>query len=361
LRLLFITILVVVTHVLSGGIVVQPPRPKVRKATKAHIAVLLSLLAVVKAGDYWVTRYELTTANRGVVRGITYSVDNAQLPAVLLLALIALLTAVLYLSTLKTDRWRPAVVASALWAVVALIGGVIYPSAVQSLVVNPNQKDKEAEYIEYNIVPLAMRSASTVSSRSPSSSVRSVATSSSENVAALKDVRLLKPDEQMVTRFQFDEGSTGQTINDLDPDRYMVDGEMRQVIVGARELDLDQVGNKSWQGTHLINTHGCGLVTSPAGQVGVQWQPGVSRRHRRARSPELYFSPSLSGYSIVGTSVTETQCAGVEVAPYAGTAACRIDSTLRQLAFALNEWDYNLHRLQRHRRRLAGADEAQPP
>ena len=42
-------------------------------------------------------------------------------------------------------------VASALWAVVALIGGVIYPAAIQSLVVNPNQKEKEAKYIAYNI------------------------------------------------------------------------------------------------------------------------------------------------------------------------------------------------------------------
>ncbi len=61
------------------------------------------------------------------------------------------LTGALFLSTLKTDRWRPAVVASALWAVVALVGGVIYPATIQSLVVNPNQRDKEAQYIAYNI------------------------------------------------------------------------------------------------------------------------------------------------------------------------------------------------------------------
>ena len=342
LALAFITILVVATHVLSGGIVVQPPRPKVRKATKAHIAVLLSLLAVVKAGDYWVTRYELTTANRGVVRGITYSVDKAQLPAVLLLALIALLTAVLYLSTIKTDRWRPAVVASALWALVALIGGVIYPSAVQSLVVTPNQKDKEAEYIEYNIRAtrhaLGIDNVEQVSVEFGSLSRAEL----TANVAALQDVRLIKPDDQMVTRFQTDRGSTGQTINDLDPDRYMVDGVMRQVIVGARELDLDQVGNKSWQGTHLINTHGCGLVTSPAGQVETSGNPAYRDDIVQLDRPQLYFSPALTGYSIVGTSVNETPCTGVEVAPYAGNGGVPIDSTMRQLAFALSEWDYNL-------------------
>lgn len=342
LAVLFITLLVVATHVLSGGILVQPPKPKVRRATKAHVAVLLALLAIIKAGDYWVTRYELTTANRGVVRGVTYTVDNAQLPAVLLLALVALLTAGLYLSTLKTDKWRPAVVASALWAVIALIGGVIYPSVVQSLVVTPNQKEKEAQYIDHNIE--ATRHALGIDQVE----TQEVAfgdltrTDLTNNVEALRDVRLIKPDEQMVTRFQTDRGSTGQTINDLDPDRYMVDGTIRQVIVGARELDLDQVGNKSWQGTHLINTHGCGLVTSPAGQIESSGNPAYRDDIVDLDQPQLYFSPALAGYSIVGTSVRESQCPGVEASAYEGNKGVELDSTLRQLAFALDQWDYNL-------------------
>ena len=342
LAVLFITLLVVATHVLSGGIVIQPPKPKVRRATKAHVAVLLAVLAVLKAADYWVTRYELTTANRGAVRGVTYAVDNAQLPAVLLLALIALLTAGLYLSSLKTQRWRPAVAASALWAVVALIGGVIYPSAVQSLVVNPNQKDKEAKYIAYNIE--ATRHALGIDDVTVEQVEFGDLTRSelSDNVAALRDVRLLKPEGKMVTRFQTDEGNSGQTINDLDPDRYLVDGEMRQVIVGARELDLDQVGNKSWQGTHLINTHGCGLVMSPAGQIEASGNPAYRDDIVSLDKPDLYFSPALSGYAVVNTSVTETACPGESVAAYEGTAGVPLSSTTRRLAFALNEWDYNL-------------------
>jgi uncharacterized membrane protein (UPF0182 family) len=342
LAVLFITVLVVATHVLSGGIVIQPPKPKVRRATKAHVAVLLAVLAVLKAGDYWVTRYEQTTANRGAVRGVTYAVDNAQLPAVVLLALIALLTAGLFLSTLKTERWRPAVVASGLWAVIALVGGVIYPSAVQSLVVNPNQKDKEAKYIEYNIE--ATRHALGIDQVA----VEDVAfsdltrTEVATNVAALKDVRLIKPEGTMVTRFQTDRGNSGQTINDLDPDRYEVDGVVRQVIVGARELDLDQVGNKSWQGTHLINTHGCGLVMSPAAQIEASGNPAYRDDIVELDQPELYFSPALGGYAVVNTSVTETACPSTEVAPYEGEHGVPLSSSLRRLAFALDEWDYNL-------------------
>ncbi|MEI7547324.1 MAG: UPF0182 family protein, partial [Actinomycetota bacterium] len=339
---LLITILVVFTHVLSGGIVFAANRPKVRRATKAHVAVLLALLAILKAGDYWVTRYGLTTASRGAVRGITYAVDKAQLPAVLLLGLVALLTAVLFLSTLKTDKWRPAVVASALWAVVALAGGVIYPSAIQSLVVNPNQKDKEAKYIAYNIE--ATRHALGIDGVK----VQNVAfadlarTDLDSNVAALQDVRLIKPTEQMRTRFQTDEPRPGTKVTDVDPDRYTIDGVERQVVVGARELDLSQAGNKSWQGTHLINTHGCGLVMSPAGQIDSGRKPAYDDSIAKVDRPELYFGTSLSGYAILKASVTETACEGQQIAPYSGSGGVKLDSTFRRLAFALDEFDYNL-------------------
>lgn len=342
IALVFIIILVILTHVLSGGIVLQPPRPKLRRATKAHIAVLLTLLALVKAGDYWLTRYELTTANRGAVRGITYAVDNAQLPAVLLLAMIAVLTGALYLTTLKTDRWRPAVVASALWALVALIGGIIYPAAVQSLVVKPNQTEKEAKYIAWNIE--ATRHALGIDNVEVREVDYGALTRSevSANVAALQDVRLWRPDAKTAVRFRTDDGASDTTVLDVDVDRYEVDGRVQQVLVGARELDLDQVGNRSWQGLHLINTHGCGLVTAPASQVNADDKPAYRTDIVDVTQPELYFSPSLSGYSIVNTSVDERACNGREDVTYEGDAGVRLNSVFRRLAFALDELDYNL-------------------
>ena len=339
----FITVLVLATHVLSGGIVVQPPRPKIRRATKAHIAVLLAILAVLKAGDYWVTRYELTNTNRGSFTGPNYTVVNAELPAVVLLTLIALFTAALFLATLKTDKWRPAIVASALWMVVALVGGIIYPAVIQSLVVNPNKKDKEAQYIAHNIE--ATRHALGIDNvQVKQVKFGSVTTTQAEdNVAALQDVRLIKPDEKMQTRFRTDEGQPGMTIADLDPDRYQIDGRVQQVIVGARELDLAQVGNKSWQGTHLINTHGCGLAVAPAAQIQSDGKPVYQDSIAKVDRPELYFSPTLQGYSILDTSVAEQPCVGVkDPGPYQGKAGVALDSTLRRLAFALDEFDYNL-------------------
>lgn len=338
--LVFITLFVVATHVLSGGIIIQPPRPKVRRATKAHVAVLLAVLAVLKAGDYWLKRYELTNDSRGFVRGLLYSAANAQLPAVVLLMLIALLVAGLFLSTLRTNSWRLPVVASALWAIIALVGGIIYPAAIQALVVKPNQRDKEAPYIVRNIE--ATRHALGIDQVE----VQQVsfdditADALTGDVTPLRDVRLLKP-EAMIGRFRTDQSQkAGLTINDLDPDRYVIDGREQQVAIAARELDLSNIANKSWQGKHLINTHGCGIVRAPAGQI----------RDRRPvyeevplERPELYFSAEISGYAIVDTSVSEEACPNYpDPGLYSGNGGIKLNSVFKRMAFALSYLDYNL-------------------
>jgi uncharacterized protein len=102
--LIVVLLLTIAAHLLNGGVMFTSTTPVVRPQTKMHVAALLALLAAVKAGDYWLTRYELTNETRGFVQGATYTVVKAQLPALMLLVMIALLTAVLFLSTIRTDR-----------------------------------------------------------------------------------------------------------------------------------------------------------------------------------------------------------------------------------------------------------------
>lgn len=339
--LIFVTLLVLLTHILNGGVVFQPPRPKVRRATKAHIAVLLAMLALVKAADYWVTRYELTTERRGFVQGATYAVVNAQLPAVVLLALIAVLVAGLFLSTLRTDSWRLPLVASGLWVVVALLGGVVYPAAIQALVVNPNQKDREALYIDRNIT--ATRHALGIDEVTETPVAFNALSSAeiADDIAPLQDVRYLNPGT-LVDRFRTDQGQrAGLTIRDLDIDRYEIDGRQQQVVIAARELDLNTIANKSWQGRHLISTHGCGLVQAPANRVTSSGRPDY--RDLQLSRPELYFSEGLDGYAIVGTTVREDACPDqTDPGAYQGNGGVALNSLFRRMAFALDFLDYNL-------------------
>ena len=337
--LIVVLFLTLAAHLLNGGVLFSSSAPTVRASTKAHVAVLLAVLAAVKAADYWLTRYELTNERRGFVQGATYAVVKAQLPALMLLVLIALLTGALFLVTIRTNRWRLPLIASSLWFVVMIVGGLIYPALVQSLVVRPNQAAREAPYIERNV--LATRQAMGIDDVEVLPvSFGSLTTAEVEgDLGPIRNVRLLNPGE-MRTRFSVDEGEVaGLAIDDLDVDRYVLDGERQQVLVAARELDLNGIANQSWQGRHLVNTRGCGLVMAPSGRVTGSDRPDY--RDVELERPELYFSPSLTSWAIARTDEAERSC-GEEDVPYSGTAGVEMSSFGRRAAFALAFLDYNV-------------------
>ena len=336
--LVIITLLTAVAHLLNGGVLFTSSTPSVRAATKAHFAVLLALLAAVKAADYWIARYELTNERRGFVQGATYTVVKAQLPAYMLLVLVAILTAVLYLSTIRTNRWRLPVVSSGLWFVVMIVGGLVYPAIVQGVIVKPNQEDREAPYIARNVdaTRVAMGINEVVSSDVTFS--RLTAADVEADLDPLSNVRLLNPD-LMLSRFSRDRGQTaGLKIADLDITRGEIDGKQEQILIAARELDLANLANNSWQGQHLVSTCGCGLITAPVSRVNTEDRPiyGSPQLSR----PELYFSPVLTGYAIAGTKVDESSCG--DSTAYSGGAGVGVSGFGRRAAFALAFLDYNL-------------------
>jgi len=342
-----VLLLTAAAHVLNGGVVFVSPMPSVRAASKAHIAILLALLAALRAADYWVTRYDKTNEQRGFVQGATYTVVKAELPALLLLLLIAVLTAGLFLASVRTGSWRLPIIASALWVVVALVGGVIYPAIVQRLIVRPDQQTREEPYLDRNIT--ATRDAfgiGDVTVMGPTEFSSLNVEEIESDLEPLRNVRLLNP-SQMQSRFRVDQGQdAGLIINDLDVDRYVVDDEQRQVLVAARELDLSGIPNRSWQGQHLISTRGCGLVMASSSQVLENDRPDY--RRIELERPELYFSPELGGYAITNTDQVERGCeedvqdAGAELGDYQGTDGVRMSSFVRRAAFALAFLDYNV-------------------
>ena len=340
LAVLLVLILTVAAHVLNGGIVITPPMPKVRRASKAHFAVLLAVLALLRGGGYWLERFQLTTERRGYVQGATYSVVKAQLPAVLLLMLVALLVGALFLYSIRSGSWRIPLVASALWVVIALLGGVIYPSIVQALVVNPDQKEKEAVYIDRNITAtrdaLGINNVQTKTVEFKDLNAQKI----NSDVAPLTDVRLLDP-TVLLSRFTLDEGQVaGLAIQDLDVDRYKIDGRVQQAVVAARELDLRNVANTSWQGKHLIATHGCGVVAAPASSVADNNRPLY--QNLPTDHPELYFSGAVTDFAVVDTKTSEKPCEGSAGGAYTGIGGVKLNSALRKLAFAWSFFDYNL-------------------
>lgn len=337
---ILLVILTAAVHFLNGGIRVQGSGPRLASATKVHLSVLFAVLAVLNAARYWLQRFELTLSGRGVVQGATYTDVNAQLPALNLLILVSLAVAVLFLVNVRQRGWRLPVLSVGLWAIVALVAGTVYPAVVQRFIVQPDVSTRELPYIAHNLE--ATRTAFGLGNvEFETLPVRPISTDELEQGAEpLADVRLLEPIE-MRDRFALDQGLTSfYSVLDLDVDRYEIDGRIRQVMIGARELNLAGIPNNTWVSRHLLYTHGCGVVVAPASQVTQDGRPVYLELD--LDRPQLYVGDGLGGYSVVGTDQREQPCPGTAGDAYEGGTGVRLSGLLRRVAFAVHFGEFNL-------------------
>ena len=152
-QLVIVSILLALAlHYLNAGIRLRQGRaPDVSAGVKAHVSVLLAVLALLKAAAYRLDGYELLYSERGAVFGASYTDVIVRRPALSLLALISLFAAGLLLWNLRRRGWMLPGVAAGLWLVVSVIVGGIIPAAVERFTVNPNPLNIEREYIENHI------------------------------------------------------------------------------------------------------------------------------------------------------------------------------------------------------------------
>ena len=349
--IVLVTVLTVVAHYLNGGIRTSGAAPRVTPQVKLHLSILLVLLAVVKAAQYWLRRYTLTSSTRGFVQGAGYTDVKATLPALNLLILISVAAAVLLIWNVRQRGWRLPVIAVGLWAVVALVAGAIYPAIVQKFRVEPSQSRRERPYIQRNIdlTQKAFALDTALIKAVPVEFGEVTTEAVQQGVASLANVRLLDPKQdaikQAFTQQQRPQGF--YEFADLDVDRYVVDGKLQQMIVAARVV-ADKLPNSSWENTHLAYTHGHGLVAAPASRVASDGRPaylpeqdntalGVTR-------PEIYVGDGMPGSYVV---LKSSRAAG-EIGPsgpgerYSGNGGVPAGSWFRRVAMALKFGEYNL-------------------
>jgi uncharacterized membrane protein (UPF0182 family) len=354
--LLIVLIVTAVAHYLNGGIRVQPPSPRVTPQVKAHLSVLLAALAIVKAADYWLQRFELTVSTRGTVDGASYTDVNAQLPALNLLVLISLCAAALFVVNIFRRGWTLPVLAVGLWMFVAVVAGGIYPQVVQRFRVQPNESARERPYIERNIeaTKAAMGLDSITTERfQPKTDADEVELAGAQ--PTVRNIRLWDPAARLSgqTFEQLQRIRNFYNINDVDVDRYTIGGRPTQVNVGVRTINPDGVPGDSWEAAHLAYTHGYGVVMAPSNAAeGNEPQFVLGDIPQDVRTddisldePGIYFGEDLDGYIVVNTNRDEIDFQDADgetqTITYSGDDGVEANSLVRRAAFALRFGDLN--------------------
>ena len=273
-----VTLLTALAHYLWGGIRPQAPGfgEKVSPQVKAHLSVLLGLIMLTKAWGYYLGQFDLLTSTRGVVVGASYTDVNAQLPALRILVFIAIACAILFLVNIRLRGWALPVIAVGLLALVSIIAGAAYPAFVQRFRVDPQEFQREQPFIEDNIE--ATRRAFQLDGVTTQPRPLGDAVTADDiqgNQATISNIRLWRPDVLRDNFTSLQRFRSYYEFNDVDVDRYELDGQRRVLMFSAREVSQSGIpeGGQTWQNVHLVYTHGFGAITSQVNTATTEGQP----------------------------------------------------------------------------------------
>jgi uncharacterized protein len=379
----FVVVLIVtlVAHYLNGGIRLQSAQRGLTGAVKTHISVLLGILALIKAVDYYYERLELVLSRSHVVNGATATSVHADKPAKTLLIAIAIIAAILFLYNIRQKGWILPAVGVGLWVLVYILVGLVYPALYQALRVNPSEFTREQPYIQrnidatlkaYGLQNVQVEPACSTSSASncyqytstvTKTEIQGPSTGATAAQQTIANVRLLDPAVQLVNTFnQYQKIRQYYQFNDLDLDRYQLDTngtpQMTATIASVRELNSSIPGG--FVNQHLTYTHGYGAVVAPIGQSGVNTDgtpdfslsnlpPATTESNLQLSSTgsQIYYGEGsdTGGFVIADTKQAESDyenSAGIQQTNhYAGTGGVKAGNLLTRAAFALRFGDPN--------------------
>ncbi len=293
----------------------QPPFP-----VKAHLFALVALTLLFRAWNYRFAMFDLLYTSNEVVRGGGgYAAIHARLPVLQILQVLTVLCALVFVISIFLRRSRFAFGGLAVFLVAALLGQ-FYPILIQKWRVEPRKQDLEAKFINYNIKATLQAYGledDTVTEEEYPLTEELVyeEITSSENEPVLNSIRLWDWRPLRRTFRQLQELRSQYDFFDVDIDRYTVDDEIRQVMLSARELNIDELPaeiRNDWYKQTYTYTHGYGAVLSPVNEIDngkpnmyIRGLPPISyesqwpHRFNENPGPRIYYGERTDRYVIV--------------------------------------------------------------
>jgi uncharacterized membrane protein (UPF0182 family) len=320
-----------------------------------HLSVLAAAFAFLLALHYRLDLFELLLSARGFVYGVGYTDVAIRIPAYwIMVVLMLVITAGLLLNVVR-PRLSPLPVGLAAWLGAAFILLAILPGIVQRVSVAPDELHKETPYIQHEIA--ATRQAFGLAGIEDRPFAPNQAVTGAEvaaNPATVQNARLWDPQLALPETLQNQQGLRQYyDFSSIAVDRYTLDGQYLQLLLGPRELNTSASAlpnAQSWVNLKLQYTHGYGVAAVRANQATPEGNPVLTLKDippsgvPPVTQPDIYFGRATNEYALVDTRQPEFDYPAEpdQYTHWTGSIGVRLTSGLRTLAFALRFGDVNI-------------------
>ena len=324
---------------------------------RRHLAILAALaLLVIAVRTELVSIPGLLFGEHLPLSGANYIDLRVRVPAMHVLAIAALVGAGLI--AWSGARGRMAYVAARVVVgyVALVVLAVLVPAAYQRLVVQANELSYETPQIAHHIK--ATRDAwgiAGVQLHELGVATDLTPATIAANRATIDNVRLWDREPLLQTFGQLQSIRTYYDFVSVDDDRYRIGGQVRQVMLSARELDTDALPTKGFINEHLTYTHGMGVTLGPSNEVTAEGLPvlfikdlpPVSSIPLPIRRPQIYYGEQSNDFVLAPSSQREFDYPAGEgdaavYSTYDGRGGVPVASFARRLLYALHFGSFNI-------------------
>jgi len=357
--LLLITLILVVTpiHLFRGEIERSPRGISVGLRAQTQFAVLAGLLLLVTAVRiHFVQIPGLLFGEHLPLTGASYVDLHTRLPALRVLSVVALAGSLL----IFWGGLRGRVVPMAVRAVVAYLAvallAVAVPATYQRLVVQPNELARETPQILHHIRATRLAwSLDQIAERELGTETRLTPQLVAANRATIDNVRLWDREPLLQTFGQIQSIRTYYDFLAVDDDRYQIGGQLRQVMLSAREMNTSSLPTRGFINEHLTYTHGMGVALGPSNAVTseglpvlfIKDLPPVSSIDVRVTRPQLYYGEMSNDFVLAPSRQREFDYPAGEgdaaaYSSYDGRGGVSVASFARRLLYAVRFGSLNI-------------------
>ena len=316
------------------------------------LSVLGFIFFIMLGTSFFLQQFDLLHTHTGAVYGAGFTDVTVTLWKLRILCVLSVLSAIMFVVHMKKKAYKKLLTIPVVMIAVGLIGtgaGLF----IQNFIVSPDELNKEREYLERNIEytqhAYQLDDVTTTSFAADNTLTGSDIAANSETISNIR-INDFDPAQQFYNQTQ----SIRQyyTFNDVDNDRYMIDGKYTQTYLATREIDETKISD-SWLNRHLKYTHGYGITMSRVDKVTSSGQPDVlignippesSVEDIQIKRPEIYFGELSNEYVIVGTNEDEFDYPSGEsneYTRYEGDAGIKMNF-FNRLVFAVKEGSVKL-------------------
>jgi uncharacterized protein len=317
-------------------------------------SMAFAFFLLILAAQVYLSRFGTLLEAHTIFSGVNYTDAHVIITGRLVVAVALLLGVGIAASNAVTSRRAGRLVAAVIPAIGCFLVVQLIGWYVSNFIVKPNQLDRERSYIAWNIAWTRRAwDLDRVTQQEFPAETTPDAADPANNQATLKNIRLWDWRALQDTLRQIQEIRTYYDFPDIDIDRYTINGELREVMLAARELNVDKLpeSSRNWINEKLIYTHGYGITMNPVNGFTPEGLPTLYLSNMPVESmvpglavtrPEIYFGELTNTDVYVKTRQQEfnyPQGQTNNLTSYQGTGGIVLGGLMRRVLISADRGD----------------------